>query len=125
MNSILSVTFGGLAAMAVYWTGAVIALLAMRGMPLGSAGGPATPAEITFHLGLGAVAMLLGAVLTAKLSRTSPRVHVGALGLLLGIGALVGFGKPTSQWPPWFGVAMAALGLGVAAAVLLWLTPRS
>ena len=120
MRSVLSVTAGGVVALIMYWGGAVVALLLLRGIPLGSAGGPPTRSEVVLHLALGAAACFLGATLTVRLSRTSPRLHAGVLALILGLGALIGFSKPASQWPTWFGVGMAAMCVVGGAAATAW-----
>lgn len=117
MRSVLSVVVGGIVAIGAYWGGAVMALLVMHGLPLGGAGGPPTSTDLAVHLALALATSFSGASLTARLSRASPQIHAGVVGLALAIGALVGFGKPASQWPPWFGAAMAAMclvGAGVA-----------
>ena len=125
MRSVLSVTAGLVVALLVFWGGAVVALLLLRGIPLGSAGGPSTGSEIVLHLALGAAACFAGAMLTVRLSQTSPRLHVGVLALILAIGALLSFAKPASQWPRWFGVGMAAMCLLGSAAAAAWASRRS
>lgn len=124
MRSVLSVAAGGVVALVAYWGGAVLALLLLRGMPLGSTGGPPTGSELAIHLALGAVACFLGTALTVWMSRASPPLHAGVLALILGSGALVGFGKPASQWPSWFGFSMAAMCLLGGAAAAAWAMRR-
>ncbi|HJU75873.1 MAG TPA: hypothetical protein VJ717_19180 [Gemmatimonadaceae bacterium] len=125
MRNLLAVGLGGLAAIVVYWAGAVVTLLLLRGIPLGSAGGPPTPAEIALHLGLAVVATFIGALVTTKVATVAPRVALGAFGVLLAIGALVGFGKSSSQWPRWFGITVAGVCVStVTACAILW-TRRS
>ena len=120
MRSVLAVTAGGVVALLMYWGGAVLFLLLLRGIPLGGVGGPPTSSEVVLHLALGAAACFLGTTLTVRLSQASPRVHAGVLVLILGLGALISFAKPASQWPPWFGVGMAAMCLLGGAAAAAW-----
>ena len=124
MRGVFAVLLGGLTAIVTYWGGAIAAVLTMRGIPLGSIGGLPTVREVVVHLALGFAASVLGAQLTIRIARTSPHMHAGAAGLLLGIGAVAGFGKASSQWPPWFGSAMAASCLVGAMAAAVWTIQR-
>lgn len=118
MRSIAAWIVGGVMALIAYWVGAVIALLAMRGIPLGSPGGPPTPGDIWVHLTLGAVATFLGARLTMRIAARRIDLHGGVLGLLLGTLMFVGFSKPASNWPTWFGTTMfVACMLGSVVAI--------
>jgi hypothetical protein len=123
-RSTLGVAAGISAAIAVYWLGAVIALLSMRGVPLGSAGGSPTPAELLLHLILAAIACFGGTMLALIVARRSPLAHAIVLGLLMGIGAIAGFGKPASNWPRWFGYGMGAACLLGASAAAQWRAHR-
>ena len=124
MRGVFAVMLGGLAAIVTYWGGAIAVLVTTRGIPLGSIGGLPTVREVVIHLALGVAASFLGARLTIRIARTSPQLHAGAVGLLLGIGAVAGFGKASSQWPAWFGSAMAASGLVGAMAAAIWTIRR-
>lgn len=119
MRSIAALVIGTAIASIVYWVGAVIALLAMHGIPLGSAGGPPTRADLLVHLSLAAVGTFAGSRVSMRIGRGPPELHTIALGVLLAIIVLVGFSKP-NNWPGWFGPAMAAaciFGSLVAAAI--------
>jgi hypothetical protein len=124
MHSILAVVLGGIVAVTLYWIGAVIAFLVMRGIPMGSAGGPPTSAEIVIHLALAAVATFLGVGVTARTVKGHSRTETVALGLSLGIAALVGFTKASSGWPGWFGIAMV-LSVFIATVGGLWWSRRT
>ena len=103
----------------VYWIGAVIALLAMHGIPLGSPGGPPTRADILVHVMLAAGGTLVGSSASMRIASSQRELHAIALGALLAIIVLAGFSKP-NNWPGWFGSAMAAaciLGSLAAAAI--------
>jgi hypothetical protein len=124
VRSLLSVLAGSLVAIVLYLGGAAAALLVMRGIPLGSAGSPPTPTEIAVQLALAATASLFGAWLAIRLSSAPSRLQAGAVGLLLGIGAIAGFGKPASQWPAWFGVAIAIACFAGAMSAAAWTIRR-
>lgn len=108
MRSLVAVTAASIVAIVAYWCAAVVALLTMHGIPLGSAGGPPTAADISVHLALAALASFGGCLVAFRIARTSPHLHAWAVGAVLAIGAIAGFGKPSSQWPAWFSVGMAA-----------------
>lgn len=111
----LAILVGCLSAVLVYWLGAVAALLVLRGIPLGSAGGPPTNTELAAHLVLSALAGFVAVVAAGRLSRANTRQLAGPLVVLLALGAVVSFAKPASNWPAWFGVAMA---IGCAVGVM-------
>lgn len=119
MRSIAALVVGAGLASIVYWVGAVIALLAMHGIPLGSPGGPPTWADLLVHLSLAAAGSLAGSSVTMRIAGRRRELYASALGVLLAIIVLVGFSKP-NNWPGWFGPAMAAaciIGSLVAAAI--------
>ena len=116
-RAVLAFVMGALAAIATYWIGAVAALLAMRGIPMGSAGGAATAAELAVHLALGVGAGFLAAIVAARFVTGLRRAQALALTLALagalGVTALLSFSNGASQWPAWFGAGLgAALALG-------------
>ena len=116
-RAVLALVMGVLAAITTYWIGAVAALLAMRGVPLGSPGGPASTPELAVHLILGTGAGFVGAIVAARIAIAPTRRHAFvvtmALGLILGATALLSFSNVANQWPVWFGAALgAALALG-------------
>lgn len=125
IRGILAIAAGGVVAVVAYWVGAVIALLLLRGIPMGSSGGPPTGLELALHLALGGTACLLGATLAVRISRASPQLYAGVLALILGAAAFVGFGKPASNWPVWFGAGMAAMCLLGGATAAVWTTRRA
>lgn len=125
MRSLIAILLGCLIAAIVYWCGAVVALLMMHGIPLGSAGGPPSAGDIGISIALGFMASFLGALLAIKLGRTIPTLHAGTVGLLVGIGAAAGFSKAASKWPNWFGFAIALACLVGALATLLLANRRT
>ena len=125
-TSVIGILCGSAAAAIVYWLGAVISLLAMRGIPLGSGGGPPTNGELLVHLMLGFVAAIVGGALAIRVARAaSSWLPAVATGLILALVAMRGFGKASSQWPGWFGFAMAAACFGGALAAGAWTTRRN
>ena len=117
MKSVVAVAVGGIVAALAYWVGAVIALLAVHGIPLGSPGGGPTAADILVHLLLAVAGSLAGSLVAMRIATHRRQIHAIGLGLLLGVVALLGFSKPANNWPAWFGGAMcAACILGSAAA---------
>jgi hypothetical protein len=97
----------------------------MHGIPLGSQGGPPTAADLSVHIALAAIATLTGARTAIRISRGSPLGHALAVALVLGVVAIRGFGKPASNWPDGFGVAMAAACLAGATTATRWRSHRS
>ena len=119
VRSIAALVVGTAIASIVYWVGAVIALLAMHGIPLGSPGGPPTRADLLVHLMLAAVGTFAGSSVSMQIGRGRRELHAVALGALLAVITLSGFSKP-NNWPGWFGSAMSAaciLGSLAAAAI--------
>jgi hypothetical protein len=104
---LLGIFMGCLGAVLVYWTGAVVALLLLRGIPLGSAGGPPTAAELGIHLLLGTIGGFVGTWAASRVSGSAPPLLAISIALLLGLAAIVAFGSPASNWPRWFGIGMA------------------
>lgn len=125
MRSLAVVIAGSVVALITYWGGAVIALLTMHGIPLGSAGGPPSRGDVAVHLALAALGSVAGSLVAVRLARNRPQWHAAAVGLLLGIGAVSGFTKASSQWPTWFGFGMAAACVSGAMFAVRWAQWRS
>lgn len=106
MRRVIAVVAGTLAAVVGYWCAAVVALLTMHGIPMGSAGGPPTTADGLVSLAIAAAASCGGGLLTARIA--AGRYVMLAPGLLLGVMSVVGFSRPSSHWPSWFPYGMAA-----------------
>ncbi len=116
VRSITALAVSVVVAGVVYWVGAVIALLAMHGLPLGSPGGPPTRGDLVVHLSLALAGAFAGARLAMRLATHRRASHGLALGVVLGILVIFGFSKP-NNWPEWFGAAMStACILGSVAA---------
>ena len=112
-KSISGVVAGGMIAASGYWIAAVIALLAMHGIPLGSSGGPPSTADVSAHLVLASGASFVGGLVAIRIAGYRPRLHALVLGGLLGTAVFLGFSKPASNWPAWFPYGMAvACGCG-------------
>jgi hypothetical protein len=122
-KSIVAVTAGTVTAFLTYWFGAVVALLVMHGIPLGSAGGAPRTADIAVHVGLAAMSSFGGSRLAIRFGRTATRAHALAVGLVLATGAITGFNKASSSWPGWFGMAIAAAAIAGALAAMWWRNP--
>ena len=117
LKSIGGVVAGGLVAVAGYWIAAVVALLSMRGLPLGSPGGPPTTADVSAHLAFATAASFGGGLVAVRIAGYRPHLHALVTGGLLAIFMFLGFSKPASNWPAWFpyGMAVACAGGAVLA----------
>lgn len=117
LKSIGSVAAGALVAAVGYWIAAVVALLLMHGLPLGSPGGPPTASDVSIHLLFAAVAGFSGGIVALRIAGHKPRLHAFATGALLATFMFLGFSKPASNWPGWFPYGMAvAFGGGAVLA---------
>lgn len=120
MKSIAAVLLGGLIAAVTYWVGAIITFLSMHGIPLGSAGGPATRADVAANLAVAIVASIAAGAVVSRLAPMRPLAHVVALALGLAVLVLWSFTKPTSQWPSWYPAILVLVGaVGTIAGGLL------
>lgn len=117
LRSIGAIVAGGLVAAIGYWAAAVVALLVMHGLPLGSPGGAPTTADVSAHLAFAAAASLGGGLVAMRIAGCRPRLHALAMGGLLAMSMFLGFSKPASNWPVWFPYGMAvAFATGAALA---------
>lgn len=107
LKSIVGVVAGGLVAAAGYWMEAVVALLVMHGLPLGSPGGPPTTADVSAHLAFAIAASFGGGLVAVRIAGYRPHLHALVIGGLLATVMFLGFSKPTSNWPAWFPYGMA------------------
>lgn len=114
LKSIGGVVAGGLVAAAGYWIAAVVALVVMHGLPLGSPGGPPTTADVLAHLAFAAAASLGGGLVAVRIAGYQPHLHASVMGGLLALFVFLGFSKPASNWPDWFPYGMAAACAGGA-----------
>jgi hypothetical protein len=122
-GGVVGIALGLMSAVLIYWVGAVITLLSLRGIPLGSSGGPPTLPELALHLLFAAAGCAVGGYVALRLAKAR-LVPALIVGLALAVAAVVGFGKPISSWPRGFALAMAAACLSgtlIAAAVRGWL----
>ena len=112
-KSIGGVVAGGMIVAAGYWIAAVVALLIMHGIPLGSSGGPPSTADVSAHLAFATAASFVGGLVAVRIAGYRPLLHALVLGGLLGTSVFLGFSKPASNWPAWFPYGMAvACGCG-------------
>lgn len=125
LKSIGAVVVGGLTAVVGYWMAAVIALVAMHGIPLGSSGGPPTTADVSAHVLFAAAASLGGGFVATRIADYKPRMHALVLGGVLALLAFLGFSKPSSNWPDWFPYGMAAACAGGAFVASRWAPRRT
>lgn len=96
-----------------YWIAAVVALLIMHGIPLGSSGGPPSTADVSAHLAFATAASFVGGLVAVRIAGYRPHLHALVLGGLLATSVFLGFSKPASNWPAWFPYGMAvACGCG-------------
>jgi hypothetical protein len=107
LRSVGGVVAGALVAAAGYFIAAVAALLLMHGIPLGSQGGPPTPADVSTHLTLATAAAFCGGRVAVRIARFQPSLHAAVTGGLLATFMFLGFSKPASNWPAWFPYGMA------------------
>lgn len=106
-KSVRGIVAGALVAVAGYWIAAVIALLMVHGVPLGSAGGPPTVWDASLHLVLAAAASFVGGLVAVRSAGHRPLFHALAVGGLVATLMFLGFSKPASTWPGWFPYGMA------------------
>ena len=117
LKSIGGLVAGGLTAAAGYWIAAVVALLLMHGLPLGSPGGPPTTADVSAHLAFATAASFGGGLVAVRIAGYRPQLHALVIGGLLATFMFLGFSKPASNWPAWFPYGMAvACGCGAVLA---------
>lgn len=110
MRSMIALTAGALVATVLYQVGAIVALLATVGLPLGSPGGEPPAEYYILNLGLAALAAALGGAVSAWVARGSRHLVVPVLAVLLAGAALLGFSQAASQWPQWYPLTLAVVG---------------
>jgi hypothetical protein len=112
VRSFVAIVAGAGVAAGLYQVGAIVALLATVGLPLGAPGGEPPAAYYVLNLGLAAVAAALGGAVSARAARGARQWVVPLLAILLAGAALWGFSQPASQWPRWYPLALALVGAG-------------
>jgi len=121
VRTLIAVLAGGVVAAVLFQLGAVIALLSSYGIPLGASPTPPGPGYFALNLGCSAIAAVVGGWVTARVAGDRPLAHAGAVGVLLGALVLWGFAKPASQWPAWYPLVLALVGLaGLLLGAALW-----
>lgn len=80
LKSIGGVVAGALVAAAGYWIVAVVAFLLMHGLPLGSARGPPTTADVSVHLVFATAVSLSGRIVAVRIAGHRPHLHALATG---------------------------------------------
>lgn len=125
IKSLIALLLGGLTGGVVYWVIAVVLLLSMHGIPMGSAGGPPTRTDFTVLLVGAMLAGVAAGMVTARLAPARAHALVVLLAISLAIFAYLGFSNPGANWPRWFAATFA---LAVTAGVItggLFLCKRS
>lgn len=112
MRSFVAIVVGAGVAAGLYQLGAIVALLATIGLPLGAPGGEPPAAYYVLNLGLAALAAALGGAVCAWVARGARHRVVPLLAILLAGAAVWGFSQPASQWPRWYPLALALVGAG-------------
>jgi hypothetical protein len=110
-RNVIAVLAGGLTGAALYQLGAVIALVVLYGIPLGSS--PEPPGVPYYILNLSFAALAAGAagLVTARLARPDPRAAIALVAVILAGVSLWGFTRPASQWPAWYAPVLAMIAL--------------
>ena len=87
----------------------LLLLLTTDGIPLGGESRTSTFGELVGYLAVGIAAAVIAGWVTVRI--TGPRMAwpLLLLGVVLGVVAYAGFTMPTSQWPLWWTVMLAAL----------------
>jgi hypothetical protein len=123
LRSLIALLAGGVVATVLFQVGAVIAFVGLYGIPLGTTVGSPTAHYFVLNLGFAGIAALTAGWLTARIARRRPVAHAGILGVVLAAVVLWGFNQPASQWPSWYPLVLALVG--VAGTLAGALTPRS
>lgn len=112
---------GMLVTIVLAYLGAVALLLIRMGIPLGSDGRAPTGGEYAALLAIAGAAAAIGGHIAAGIALARSRMVVGALAVLLAVGACWSFWQSASRWPTWWAPAVAlvlaaatALGGGIA-----------
>jgi hypothetical protein len=110
VRSLVAVAAGAAVAAGLFHVGAIVALFQIFELPLDASGGPPSIGYYVLTLGFAVVAAALGGYVSGRLARPHSRGAVVALALLLAVGALWGFSRPTSLWPAWYPATLALVG---------------
>jgi hypothetical protein len=116
LRAVLAAITGAVVTIALAYGGALVWLVATMGIPLGSPGREPTTAEYFGLLLIGGGAAAVGGHIASGIARHQRRAVVIVLSTFLAVGALWGFTRPASQWPTWWGPALATV-----AAIGTWL----
>ncbi|MDQ2669495.1 MAG: hypothetical protein M3Y31_02600, partial [Gemmatimonadota bacterium] len=105
----IAVLAGAVVSTLLWYLGAVVALLATVGIPLGSSGGPPPPSYYVVSLASSVIGAGLGGWVTASIARKRGRRAVVLLALMLVLAALLAFTRPNSNWPAWYAPVLGLL----------------
>jgi hypothetical protein len=108
-RAFLATTTGALVTIVLAYIGAIVLLVVRMGIPLGSEGREPTSGEYLGLLLISGCAAAIGAHIAAGIARHQRRAVVVVLATFLAGGAVWGFTRPASQWPAWWGPALAAV----------------
>jgi peptidoglycan/LPS O-acetylase OafA/YrhL len=107
VRSLAAVVGGWTVGVVGYQIVAIVALLSVHGIPLGSAGGPPGPAYFAVNLTLSALVAAAAGWTAARIARAHPTAHGAVAGGALAALALWGFTRPASHWPGWYAPVLA------------------
>ena len=108
MRSLVAVVLGVVIAGIVFLIGAVISDLNRCSIAQGSQCDAPTTVDFIAYLGAAAAGSFCGTALAVRIAQRSPGWHAGAVTLILAGISILGYGTGETDWPSWFGFAMAA-----------------
>lgn len=103
----VAIITGAVVTILLAYLGAIVLLLVRVGIPLGSAGSEPSGVDYAVLLAVAAGAGAIGGHIAAGLAHRHGRAVIMGLSALVACGALWGFTSPGSQWPAWWGPALA------------------
>ena len=116
LRTVIAIIAGACVAAVLAQVAGAIAFVAMFGIPLGMQPREPSPGEYAVFLAVGGLAAMAGAYVTSRMARGRRAAATTILAVLLAAGTLWGFSRPQSNWPSWWGPALATMAAAGAAA---------
>jgi hypothetical protein len=109
VRSVAAVLAGWTVAVVGYQIGAIVALLAFEGIPLGATGAPPGPGYFAANLLFAAAAAVGAGWLVVRIAPPHAVAHAAFVAGSLAAFVLWGFTRPSSQWPDWYAPTLAGI----------------